>query len=154
ILIWPFRWLLFAITIARQFRLSRRKVSSKRRADATIEYANRVTAILRQHSSRLTSNPRVLAPRHQQRTAAAVARAAWPRGVAARSIESRPRARSGAVPRDANFLASAREIRASVSVPRSSISALIRLGLGSNRAETGSLRYLSSCDRGCAVEGG
>src|SRR5215813_13446377 len=92
-LIWPFRWLLFAITIARQFRLSRRKVSSKRRADATIEYANRVTAILRQHSSRLVSTPPGRAPKQQQRTAAAVARAAWPRGVAARSIRFRARAR-------------------------------------------------------------
>src|SRR5215813_11625050 len=139
-LIWPFRWLLFAITIARQFRLSRRKVSSKRRADATIEYANRVTAILRQHSSRLVSNPPGLAPRHQHRTAAAVARAAWPRGAAAQSIESRPRARSCAVPemRISTFLASAREIRASVSVRRSSISALIPLG---TRFEPGRDRF-------------
>src|SRR5262249_35173269 len=41
--------------------------------------ANRVTAILRQHSSTLTSNLPKLAPRHHHRTAAAVARAAWSR---------------------------------------------------------------------------
>src|SRR5262249_24593822 len=34
------------------------------------------------------------------------------------------------------------------------ISALIRWGLGSNRASTGLVRFLSSCDRGSAVAGG
>jgi hypothetical protein len=48
-----------------------------------------------------------------------------------------------------------REIRASVSLPRSSISALIRLGFGSE-TEQRPVRSstLSSCDRGRAVEGG
>src|SRR5260370_1279739 len=47
---------------ASHFRLSRREVSSKRRADATIEYANRVTVIRRQY----WSTPG-LAPRRKSR---------------------------------------------------------------------------------------
>jgi len=75
-----------------------------------------------------------------------------------RAIDTAPRV-SAAVrgPRDATFafLASAGEIRASVALPRSSISALIRLGFGSE-TEQRPVRSstLSSCDRGRAVEGG
>jgi hypothetical protein len=53
-LIRPFLWLLFTAGIARQVRLSRRKVSSKWRADATIENANWVSTITLRHPRTLT----------------------------------------------------------------------------------------------------